>query len=114
MRDQRELLILQHLFHQRAQAKLRDLEAHAIALPGAEGQQILDHALQLDAVLLHDRHDLALSAVKRTDRAIHQQLGAFADVSQRRLEFMRHVAQEAVAILRQLEQATAQPFELLA
>ena len=48
-----------------------------------------------------------------TDRAVHQQLGALADIGERRLQFMRHVAQEAVALLRQIEQSHPQPFELV-
>ena len=114
LRHQRQLLVLQHLLDQRAQAELGRLEADAVALPGAEGQQVLDHALQLDAVLAQDRRDLALAGLQLADRAVHQQLGALADVGQRRLQLVRHVAQEAVALLRQLEQAVAQPLELVA
>ena len=83
-------------------------------LPGAEGQQVLDHALQLDAVLAQDRGDLALVGVELADRAVHQQLRALADVRERRLQLVRHVPQEAVALVRELEQALAQPLELAA
>ena len=112
MRQQRELLVLEHLLHQRTQAELRGLEAHAGGLPGAEGQQVLDHALQLDAVLAQDRGHLALVGIELAHRSVHQQLRAFADVGKGRLELVRHVAQETVALVCELEQPLAQPLEL--
>src|SRR6202034_2667129 len=81
-------------------------------LPGAEGQQVLDHALQLDAVLAQDRRDLALVGVELADRPVHEELGALADVRERRLELVRHVAQKAVAFLGELEQSLPEPLEL--
>ena len=112
LREQRELLVLQHLLDDRAQPELAGLEADAVGLPGAEGQQVLDEPLQLDAVLAQDAGDLALIGVELAHRAIHQQLGAFADIGERRLQFMRHVSQKAVALVREIEQTAAQPFEL--
>src|SRR5579862_9469483 len=112
LRQQRQLLVLEHLLHQGPQAKFSRLEADARSLPGTEGQQILDHALQFDAILAQDRRHLALIGIELTDRPIHQQLGPFADVGERRLQLMRHVTQEAIALLRELEQTLPQPFEL--
>ena len=86
----------------------------ALLLPGAEGQQVFDEPVQLDAVVTQDGDDLALGVVQGSDRAVHEQFRAFADVGERRLQLVRHVAQEAVAFLRQIEQAQAQPFELRA
>ena len=114
LRHQCQLLVLEHLLDQRPDPELGRVEADAAALPGAEGQEVLDHALQLDAVFLQDGGDFALARIERADRAVHQQLGALADVGERRLQFVRHVAQEPVALLRQLQQAPAQPLELLA
>ena len=51
-------------------------------------------------------------AFEFTDRPVEQQFGALADVGKRRLEFVGHVAQEAVLLLGQLQQAQAQPVEL--
>ena len=64
LRQQRQLLVLQHLLDQRPQPEFGRLQADAGGLPGAEGQQVLDHALQLDAVLAQDRGDLALVGVE--------------------------------------------------
>ncbi len=112
LREERELLVLEHLLHQRPQAELGRLEADAGRLPGTEGQQVLDHALQLDDVLAQDRRHLALDGVELTNRTVHQQLSALANVRERRLELVRHVPQEAVAFVRQLQQPLAQPLEL--
>ena len=115
LRQQRQLLVLDDLLDQRPQPELADLEADAAAgLPGAETQQVLDHALQAQAVLAQDAGDLALRHLQLAHGAVHQQFGALADIRQRRLQFVRHVAQEAVAFLRQLEQPQAQPFQLTA
>ena len=114
LRQQRQLLVLQHLLHQRPQPELGRLQPDAGGLPGAEGQQVLDHALQLDAVLAQDRGDLALVGVELAHRAIHQQFRPLADVRERRLQLVRHVSQEAVALVRELEQPLAQPLELAA
>src|SRR6516164_5786246 len=60
LREQRQLLVFEHLLDERPQAELSGLEADARGLPGTEGQEVLDHALQLDAVLAQDRRHLAL------------------------------------------------------
>ena len=70
--------------------------------------------MQLDAVVTQDGDHLALGVVQGSDRAVHEQFRALADVGERRLQFVRHVAQEAVAFLGEVEQAQAQPFELRA
>ena len=92
----------------------RKIEADALLLPGAEGQQVFDEPVQLDAVVAQDGDHLALGVVQGSDRAVHEQFRALADVGERRLQFVRHVAQEAVAFLREIEQAQAQPLELRA
>ncbi len=46
------------------------------------------------------------------DRAVQQQLGALADVRERRLELVRHVAQELVLLVRRFPEPMAQPLEL--
>ena len=51
--------------------------------------------------------------VKVADGAFHQQFRAFAQVCQRRFQFMRHMAQEAVFFFLQFHQPRAQPFQLL-
>ena len=110
--EQRELLVLQHLLDDGAQAELAGLETDAVGLPRAEGEQVLDEPLQLDAVLAQDAGDFALIGVELADSAIHQQFGAFADVGERRFQLVRHVPQKAVAFVCEIEQAAAQPFEL--
>ena len=102
LRYQRQLLVFQHLFDQWPNPELGRIEANAIALPGAEGQQVFNHALQLNAVLLQNGSDFPLTGAKLADRTVHQQFGAFADISQRRLEFVRHMPQESVAFLGQV------------
>src|SRR5690606_2495512 len=67
---------------------------------------------QLDAVLPQNSSYLALVAVELAYRAVHQQLRALADVRKRRLQLVRHVPQKSAALLRQVEQPPAQPFEL--
>ena len=56
--------------------------------------------------------DLPLSALQLTDCAVHQEFGPFANIRQRRLQFMRHVSQESILFLGELEKPHAQPFEL--
>ena len=53
-----------------------------------------------------------LRLVELAECAVEQQLRAFPNTRQRCLEFVRHVAQEAIFFLCQLEQAYPQPFEL--
>ena len=65
-------------------------------------------------VLAQDRGDLALVLVDRADRAVEQEVSALADIRERRLELVRHVPQEPVALERDVEEARAQPFELAA
>src|SRR6266700_5340334 len=45
LRHQRQLLVFEHRFHQWTQFELRDFKAHALRLPGAEGQQVFDEPL---------------------------------------------------------------------
>ena len=68
--------------------------------------------LQLHAVLAQDACDLSLVRIQFTHSAVHEQFGTLADVGQWRLQLMRHVAQEAVAFLCQVQQALAQPLQL--
>ena len=96
------------------QLELRELERRSLRLPGAERQQVLDELLQLDAVVAQDARDLLLLAVELADRAVEQQLRAFADVRERRLQLVRHVAQELVLLVRRVLEAHAQPLELAA
>ena len=64
LRDQRQLLVLEHLLDQRPQRGTRVSSRPTLLLCQAlKLQQVLDHALQLDAVLLQDRRDLALPGV---------------------------------------------------
>ena len=74
--------------------------------------KILDQPLQFHSVLAQDRRDLPLSALQLTDRAVHQEFGALANIRQRRLQFMRHVSQESILFLREIEQPHPQPLEL--
>ena len=104
----------ENLFDERTQPELGKIEADALFLPGAEGQQVFDQPVQLDAVVTQDGDHLALGVVQGSDRSVHEQFRALADVGERRLQFVRHVAQEAIAFLREIEQAQAQPFELRA
>ena len=78
------------------------------------GQQILDQLLQRQRVLAHDAHDLLLFGRQRAADAIAQQLDAFAHRGERRLQLVRHVAQEPRLLLLQVVQARTQPFEALA
>src|ERR1700681_3137840 len=113
LRHQSKLLVLEYLLDHRPQTKLGDVEAGTVALPGAEAQQILDQPLQLDAIVKQNRGDLALPRLELADRTVHQQLGALADIGERCLQFVRQMPQEAVALLCQLQQPGAQPFELV-
>src|ERR1700693_2067244 len=54
LRHQRQLLVFEHRFHQWTQFELRNLEADAFCLPGAEGQQVFDEPLQFHPVLAQD------------------------------------------------------------
>ena len=83
-------------------------------LPGAERQQVLDELLQLDAVVAQDARHFLLLDVELADGAVEQELGAFADVRERRLELVRHVPQELVLLVRRLLEPMAQPLELAA
>ena len=112
--EEGELLVFQHLLDDGPQTELARLQAHARSLPGAEGQEILDHPLQLDAVVAQDGSHLALCRVELAHRPVHEELGALPDIGERGLELMRHMTEEAVALLRDLHQPQAQPFELLA
>src|SRR6185437_10531086 len=115
LRKEGELLVLQHLLHYRSQTELGRLQTDTGGgLPGAEGEEVLDHPLQLDAVVAQDGGDLPLTRVELAHRAIHEQLRAFPDVGEGSLELVGHVAEESIALLRELEQPQAQPFELLA
>ena len=114
LRQQSELLVLQNLLHERPEAKLGGLEADAGGLPGAEGEEVLDHALQLDAVLAQDGGHLALVGIELSHGPVHQELGALADVCERGLQLMRYVPEEPIALVRQLEQTLPQPLELAA
>src|SRR3984957_6790682 len=109
---QRELLVLQDRLDQGPKLELGDFQAHALRLPRAEGQQVLDQALQFHSVLAQYRSDLALSALQLTDCPIHQELGSLPNIRQWSLQFMRHVSQESILLLRKLEQPHPQPLEL--
>src|SRR5207253_163057 len=85
-----ELLVLQHLFHHGTQAEFTRVEADARGLPGAEGEQVFDHALQFDTVLAKDAGHFALVGVQLTYGAVHEQLRAFPNVGEWRFELMRH------------------------
>src|SRR5690606_34139384 len=96
----------------RTQRVLRQREHLALRLPRAEAQEVLDELLQLDAVGAQDVRHFALRLGELPDRAVEQKLGALADVGERCLELVRHVAQEAVLFLGELEQPDPQPVEL--
>ncbi len=55
-----------------------------------------------------------LLALQGADRPFQQQLRSLADVGQRRLQFVRDVTQESLALLRHLEQPLSQPLDLAA
>ena len=107
-------MLAQHAEDHRLQLELRQLERRGVRLPGAERQEILDELLQLDAVVAQDARHLLLLDVELTDRAVEQELRAFANVRERRLELVRHVAQELVLLVRRLLEPMPQPFELAA
>jgi hypothetical protein len=94
------------------QSELADLELAASRLPLAVGEQVLDQALQPQAVIPQDAGHLALLRREPADRALHEQLGALADVRERGLELVRHVPEEPVALVGDLEQPLPQPLEL--
>ncbi len=96
----------------RAQGEVGQLESRHLRLPGAVGQQVLDQLLQPQGVLAHDVGDFALLRIDLAHGAVQQQFGALADVRQRRLQLVRHVPQEAVLLLGQLQQPDAQPLQL--
>src|SRR5450631_471710 len=85
LRHQRQLLVFEHRFHQWTQFELRDLEANALRLPGAEGQQVFDEPLQFHSVLAQDPGHFPLGALQLTDRAVHQEFGTFPNIRERGL-----------------------------
>ena len=111
---QHEPMLAQHAEDHRLQLELRQLERRRVRLPGAERQEVLDELLQLDAVVAQDARHFLLLDVERADGAVEQQLRAFANVRERRLELVRHVAQELVLLVGRFFEPMAQPFELAA
>ena len=107
-------MLAQHAEDHRLQLELRQLERRRVRLPGAEGEQVLDELLQLDAVVAQDARHFLLLNVELPDGAVEQQLGAFANVGERRLELVRHVPQELVLLVGRFLEAMPQPFELSA
>ena len=103
-----------HADHEGPQREVAERQDLVLGLPRAEAQQVLNQLLQLQSVHAQDVSDFALRLIELANGAIEQQVSALAYVGQRRLQFMRHVAQEAVLFLGQFEQAHAQPFELAA
>ena len=95
-----EPVLAQHAEDHGLQLELREIERRRLGLPSAERQQILDELLQLDAVVAQDARDLLLLVVELADGAVEQELGAFADVRERRLQLVRHVPQEFVLLVR--------------
>src|SRR6476646_4051929 len=88
----REPVLAQDAEHHGLQLELCEIERRGLGLPGAEREQIFDELLQLDAVVAEDARDLLLLVVELADGAVEQELGALADVRERRLQLMRHVA----------------------
>src|SRR6202166_474473 len=109
LRHQRQLLVFEHRFHQWTQFELRDLKADALRLPGTKGQQVFDEPLQFHPVLAQGPGHLPLRALELTDRPVHQEFGAFPNIRERSLQFMRHMSQESILFLRQFQQSAAQP-----
>ena len=110
----RELVRARRLAHQRVQRDRAQLERRRGVQRALVVEQLLDQALQLDAVVPHDRHHLALRRRERPADLVVQQLGALAQRGQRRLQLVRQVAQEAVLLRLELVQPAAQPVEALA
>src|SRR5262249_20051078 len=77
-------------------------------------EQVLDQALQLHAVVAHDRHDLALGRRERAADLIVEQLGALAERGKGGFQLVREMAQEAVLFGLQLGEPPPQPVEALA
>ena len=87
-------------------------QATAVEGVGIEVQQALDLALQGDHIVLEDGDDLLLGGIERPGNLVLQQRDAFAQGGQRGLEFVRDVAQGALAIVLQFGQALPQPVQL--
>ena len=64
--------------------------------------------------MLQDAGDFALAIAELAGHLVFQQGHAFAQGSQRRLQFVRDMAQEAFLVGIEVRQALAQPVELLA
>ena len=77
-------------------------------------QQLFDAFMQGACVVVEDGRNFPLLRVEPPKHAIGKQGYAFAQGRERRLQFVRDMAQDAVAISLQLAQAQAQPVQLLA
>ncbi len=112
-RDGRELLLAQHAADdvgQRDRTERGRFERARLVVR----EEILDQLLQRQCVLAHDAHDLVLLRRQPAADVVAQELRALAHGSERRLELVRHVAQEPRLLLLELVQARTQPFEPLA
>ncbi len=68
--------------------------------------------LQFHAILAQDRRDFSLRTLQLTDRTVHQEFGTFANIRQRSFQFMRHMPQEPILFLGEIQQSASQPFQL--
>ena len=109
-----ELVRARHFAHQRVERQLARRERRRRVQRALVVEQLLDQALQLDAVVLHDPDHAALRPGKRAADLVVQQLGALAQRGERGLQLVRQVAQEAVLLRLELDQPAAQPVEALA
>jgi len=112
LRQQGELVGFQGRFDEGRRRNSLSSSPVCRACHALKRQQVLDQLLQANAIVSQDGGHLALRTVQLPHGAIHQELRAFTDVGERCLELVRHVPQETIAFLGQLEQAHPQPFEL--
>src|SRR5690606_33985075 len=88
------------------------VEERILGLCNAEVDEILDQFVQPPDVRLQDAYDLALLPVERARNLVVQQLDAFANGGERRLELVRDVPEDRHLVLLEAAQALPQPVEL--
>src|SRR5690606_3924507 len=113
-RIERDAVTLADLGHQLLQRESLDLQARGAELGLAVTQQIFDQLLQVYAVLAQDADDLLLTRLQAAGGAFGEELRTLAQGGQRRLQFVRDMAQKLRLLFLQLLQTLAQPDQLLA
>lgn len=106
-------MIQQQTVHQSLQIDRAGIQGRPMTLRHVEIEHVLDQLLQLDGVARQDVEDLPLRRVERPGDIVGQQLRAFPDGTQRRLELMGDLSQELGFLFFQIDESLPQPVEPL-